>query len=198
MHLDSPDKRPTEYGQNLKEFIKQEKLLIAVSTLQIVQEILAVPELIIISLWAVSILKESSSRQSIGVTHCYPSIIEWSRIWGGRDWWLDTNITHSYLTVSLYVSGLLSRSRNITFIHYVLPLPTLHSNILSPLQIICCGRFACKFGCVFKLNAFFILCQNGICWCCKIEINTRRNQITFIVGVYERYELCHFHYIILI
>ena len=50
MHLDSPDKRPTEYGQNFKEFIKQEKLLIAVSTLQIVQKILAVPELIIISL----------------------------------------------------------------------------------------------------------------------------------------------------
>ena len=106
MHLDSPDKRPTEYGQNFKEFIKQEKLLIAVSTLQIVQEILAVPELIIISLWAVSILKESSSRQSIGVTHCYPSIIEWSRTWAGS--WLaapqPANIAHQAPRVSPPVS----------------------------------------------------------------------------------------------
>ena len=36
MHLESPDKRPTEYGQNPKEFVKQEKFMIAASTLQIV------------------------------------------------------------------------------------------------------------------------------------------------------------------
>ena len=37
MHLESPDKRPTEYGQNLKEFVKQENFLIAASTLETIQ-----------------------------------------------------------------------------------------------------------------------------------------------------------------
>lgn len=34
MHLESSDKRPTEYGQNLKEFVKQENFMIAASTLE--------------------------------------------------------------------------------------------------------------------------------------------------------------------
>ena len=45
MHLESPDKRPTEYGQNLKEFVKQENFLIGASTPETIQmhkEILAV------------------------------------------------------------------------------------------------------------------------------------------------------------
>ena len=43
MHLQSPDKRPTEYGQNLKEFVQRENFMIAASTPQIeIREILAV------------------------------------------------------------------------------------------------------------------------------------------------------------
>ena len=140
MHLESPDKRPTEYGQNPKEFVMQEKFMIAACLYSAdwtdyteqIRGILAAIRLIVVPM-----LKESLSRQSIGVTpaltHCYPSIIEWSRIWGSQ-----VVLTGGSVFPHPQSPGVWPGLSSHDVIRYVIHLSTLCSPlyILCPLQII--------------------------------------------------------------
>ena len=136
MHLESPDKRPTEYGQNPKEFVMQEKLLIAACLFSAdwtdwTEEIRGI--LAVIRLIGSGSNVKRKLKPSIYWCHLSPhpllSINNWEeqdlRISGGRDCWLSLSSSSPSVPTCLTWS-LFTWRYSLRYTLYISPLSTLH------------------------------------------------------------------------